>query len=140
MATDIIPGTGADASLLTPGGLEAFAEDPLNRALENFGQLDPTQQSDHLQCRTQRNLLRMTGPGKHWCKAVDSATGKLVEYVGMLAPKKRGLSLLASTGSVVAPGNVGLELLALFEHKLGGAGKLPHGRQGRFWCKTAPRG
>ena len=120
MTVTILPATVSDARALTSTGLQAFSTDPLNKALENYSALDPTQRNEYLQWRTERNLDRMTGPGKFWFKAVDSTTGDLVGYVGMLAPKKTRPEPERSVDEwhASAPANTDLELFATFVRKL----------------------
>ena len=60
MTVTILPATVSDAASLTSVGLQAFSTDPLNKALENYSALDPTQRSEYLQWRTERNLDRIT--------------------------------------------------------------------------------
>lgn len=139
MTIDIVPATGSDVGPLTVVGLQAFADDPLNKALEKVSELNPTQQSEHLQWRTQYNLRRMTVPGKHWFKAVDSATGNLVGYVGMLAPKKTRAEMPSDVDESRAevPANVDVELLAVFERKCEEMQKRHMEGRDDYWCKTS---
>lgn len=138
MAIDIVLATGSDVGPLTIAGLQAFADDPLNKALEKVSELNPTERSTHLQWRTQYNLRRMTGPGKFWFKAVDSATGNLVGYVGMLAPKETRPEVPSDTDGSHAevPANVDVELLAVFERKCEEMQKRHMAGRDDYWCKT----
>jgi hypothetical protein len=137
MPIEILPATGSDVSALTIVGLQAFANDPLNKALEKVAELDPTQRSEHLQWRTQYNLRRMTGPGKFWFKAVDSATGDLVGYVGMVAPKEsRPEPVKADESRAEVPANVDLGLLGAFERKCEEMQKRHMGEWDDYWCES----
>jgi GNAT superfamily N-acetyltransferase len=137
MTITILLATVSDAASLTSVGLQAFSTDPLNKALENYSALDPTQRSEYLQWRTERNLDRMTGSGKFWFKAVDSATGDLVGYVGMLAPKKTRPEPESSVGEwhASAPANTDLELFAVFVGKLEEMQERLMGGRDDYWCK-----
>ena len=137
MTVTILPATVSDARALTSTGLQAFSTDPLNKALENYSALDPTQRNEYLQWRTERNLDRMTGPGKSWFKAVDSATEDLVGYVGMLAPKKTRPGSESSTDEwhASAPANTDLELFAVFVGKLEEMQEKLMGGRDDYWCK-----
>jgi ribosomal protein S18 acetylase RimI-like enzyme len=138
MTITILPATvSSDARTLTSTGLQAFSTDPLNKALENYSSLNPTQRSEYLQWRTERNLDRMTGPGKFWFKAVDSATGDLVGYVGMLAPKKTRPESESSVDGwhASAPANTDLALFAAFVGKLEEMQERLMGRRDDYWCK-----
>jgi hypothetical protein len=138
MTIDIISATGADAPSLTSVGLQAFSTDPLNAALESYSTLDPTQRSEYLQWRTERNRRRMTGPGKFWFKAVDSATGNLVGYFGMLAPERsRPEPETPDEGLASAPANADLELWGVFVGRLEEMREKLMGGRGDYWCEFA---
>lgn len=79
----------------------------------------------------------MTGPGKFWFKAVDSATGDLVGYVGMLAPKKTRPDFESSVDGwhASAPANTDLALFAAFVGKLEEMQERLMGRRDDYWCK-----
>lgn len=79
----------------------------------------------------------MTGPGKFWFKAVDSATGNLVGYVGMLAPKKTRPEPESSVDEwhASAPANTDLELFAVFVGKLEEMQEKLMGGRDDYWCK-----
>ena len=135
MTITIVPATGSDVASLTIVGLQAFADDPLNKALEKVAELNPTERSKHLQWRTQYNLRRMTGPGKFWFKAVDSATGDLIGYVGMVAPKKsRPEPPKADENHAEVPANVDVELLGIFERKCEEMQEKLMGGRDDYWC------
>jgi hypothetical protein len=136
MAITILPATSSDVVPLTIVGLQAFADDPLNKALEKFAELDPAQRSEHLQWRTQYNLRRMTGPGKFWFKAVDSATGELVGYVGMVGPKRtRPEPPKIDENHAEVPANVDVELLGVFERTCEEMRKRHMGERDDYWCE-----
>jgi len=138
MTIDIVPATGPDAASLTSVGLQAFSTDPLNAALESYSSLDPTQRSEYLQWRTERNRRRMTGPGKFWFKAVDSATGNLVGYVGMLAPERsRPEPETPDDWFASTPANADLELFGVFVGKLEEMKEKVMGARDDYWCKFA---
>jgi hypothetical protein len=140
MTIDIFLATGSDAAALTSTGLQAFATDPLNKALENYSALNPTQRSEYLQWRTERNLRRMTGPGKFWFKAVDSASGDLVGYVGMLAPERSRPgpeSNGVDEGLADAPANADMVLFGVFVGKLEEMRERLMGERRDYWCKFA---
>jgi len=136
MTITIVPATVSDARDLTFTGLQAFSSDPLNKALENYSSLNPTQRSEYLAWRTERNLDRMIGPGRFWFKAVDSATGDLVGYVGMLAPKKtrpEPESEAADEWHASAPANTDLELFSVFIEKLEEMQEKLMGARDDYW-------
>jgi len=140
MAIDIVPATGSDVGPLTIVGLQAFADDPLNKALEKVSELNQTQRSEHLEWRTQYNLRRMTGTGKFWFKAVDSANGHLIGYVGMLAPKNTRPENPSGVDESRAevPANVDVGLLSVFERKCEEMRERHMGDRDDYWCKCAP--
>jgi hypothetical protein len=136
MAITILPVTPSDAPSLTSLGLQAFSTDPLNAALEKYSTLDPTQRSEYLSWRTERNRRRMTGPGKFWFKAVDSATGNLVGYVGMLAPERsRPGPEAVDEGLASAPANADMALWGDFVGRLEEMRERCMGGRGDYWCK-----
>ena len=79
----------------------------------------------------------MTGPGKFWFKAVDSTTGDLVGYVGMLAPKKTRPEPEGSVDGwhASAPANTDLALFAVFVGKLEEMQEKLMGRRDDYWCE-----
>jgi hypothetical protein len=140
MTIDVLPATCSDAASLTSTGLQAFATDPLNKALENYSALNPAQCSEYLQWRTERNLRRMTGPGNFWFKAIDSASGDLVGYVGMLAPERSRPepgSDGVDEGLADAPANADMVLFGVFVGKLEEMRERLMGERRDYWCKFA---
>jgi hypothetical protein len=138
MTITILPATVSDAASLTSTGLQAFATDPLNKALENYSALNPTQRSEYLQWRSERNLRRMTGSGKFWFKAVDSASGDLVGYVGMLAPERsrpEPESDGVDEGLANAPTNADMVLFGVFVGRLEEMRERLMGGRGDYWCE-----
>lgn len=139
MTIDIVPATPEDASTLVPIGLLAFSKDPLNRAIEKYADLTPAQRSEHLQWRIGRSKLRMTGPRKHWFKAIDSETGNLVGYTGAAAPEKEEQP--KTTTSILehlteAPATIDRELAAAAERELEEVKKRNVGDRKDLWCKS----
>ncbi|KAM0719282.1 hypothetical protein Q7P37_005187 [Cladosporium fusiforme] len=108
MAITILPALPSDSATLTPIGLLAFANDPLNAAMVKASTSTPSQLDEHLQWRIKRNERRMQGAGKFWFKAVDSETGEMIGYTGILAPEAgvKFNNVAVGAGSVEAEGGM----------------------------------
>lgn len=90
MSISILPCTSSDAAATIDIGMRAFADDPLNRRTMNLAAATPTQLEQFRAWRTGMAELRMSGPGKHYFKAVDDGTREVVGFVGMYAPEGFG--------------------------------------------------
>lgn len=139
MAISILPATLADVRIMMPTGVKAFSSDPLNRAIENVDKATPEQRQDYLEWRIARNEKRMTGPGKHWFKAVDTDSGAIVGYTGIMAPEAESVNglpegkepeLNAATAAIMNK-----ELYGEVERKLGEARERCMGARKDYWCK-----
>lgn len=86
MAITLLPSTVEDASDMLETGLAAFANDKLNIAQFHTDTATPEQMDEFRAWRRSLSHARMTGPGKHWFKAVDDSNGRLVGSIGLYDP------------------------------------------------------
>lgn len=142
MAITILPATPSDSAVLTPIGLLAFANDPLNQALVTTTTPTPAQQEEYVQYRIQRNERRMAGPGKSWFKAVDSDTGEVLGYTGILAPEQVKVlgGVVAGSGPANADGPLpeilNREWVDVVEREFGALKKRHLDGREDFWCES----
>lgn len=136
MATfEVIPIGEGDASVLTRIGYRAFGDDLLNKRLYNLENATPSQIEEDLQWRITRNSRRMYGPGSHWFKATEIATGKPVGYCGILAPEK-GKAKGLDTDDTVPPVTMNSELFALIGEQSKTLRKEHLGERDDYWCES----
>lgn len=87
MSFTITPAVPSDASAMVPLGMASFRDDKVNLATFRINSLTPEELDAYAAWRGQLTRQRMDGPGKHYFKAVDSATGLLAGYIGMFSPQ-----------------------------------------------------
>jgi hypothetical protein len=133
---DIVSIGETDASALTRIGYKAFADDLLNLRLYNLQDATPSQIENDLQWRIQRNEKRMYGPGGHWFKAINTATGKAVGYCGILAPEKGKPKGLDTTDDTIKlPETMNQDLWAVVGAKGKELREQHMGNRDDYWCK-----
>lgn len=135
MPITILPAHPTDASTLTPMGLLAFSNDPLNRRLLKLSTATPAQLAAHEQWRIKRNERRMAGPGKFWFKAVDDESGEVLGFTGALAPGQEGAAagLLKDDGEV--PEVMDRDWMRVWEEGLEGLKGECLGERSDYWCE-----
>lgn len=82
----ILPATGEDAPDLLEVGIKAFAHDLLSNSTFDLQAATPEQAEEYREWRNGLSRLRMSGPGRHYFKALDEASGKIVGYAGIFGP------------------------------------------------------
>ena len=87
MSISIQPATLEDASEMLDVGMAAFANDLLNQSLFQLESATPEERAEFLRWRLESSKVRMRGPGKHWFKATDESTGKIVGLSGLYSPE-----------------------------------------------------
>ena len=86
MAIDILPAVPEDAEEFFPVGEAAFANDLLSNKTFSTATATAEELAEYRSWRIDLSKLRMSGHGKHYLKAVDDATGRIVGYLGMYSP------------------------------------------------------
>ena len=86
MAIILLPATTEDSGAMLETGMAAFANDKLNIAQFRFNTATPEQMDEFRAWRKAVSQTRMTGPGKHWIKAVDDNSGFVAGVIGFYDP------------------------------------------------------
>ncbi|KAF2149181.1 acyl-CoA N-acyltransferase [Myriangium duriaei CBS 260.36] len=87
MAVQILPVAFDDSAEMMPVGMAAFANDELEKASYPTVSMNQSELDSHLQWRTERLRARISGIGKHWFKAIDSESGKIIGFSGIYDPR-----------------------------------------------------
>ena len=91
MAITILPATPDDAEDMIDVGNRAFGNDMLSNATFDRTSATAEECAEYKSWRVKLSKLRMSGPGKHYVKAVDETTGAIVGYAGLMGPKAERL-------------------------------------------------
>ena len=132
MSISIQPAVIEDADEMLDVGIAAFAGDLMNMAIFNLDNATPEELAEHSQWRTSMTRLRISGQGKHWFKAIDEASGKIVGFTGLYSPDADTSNL----ASLPKPKCINVEVYNEIISTLEAAKKELMGNRQDYWCKN----
>jgi hypothetical protein len=121
-----------DARELFMVGEKAFSNDLLAIAVFDRSTASAEKLAEYRAWRVGRTQMRLSGQGKHYFKAVDDSTGRIVGYMGMLDP-----SVDVSAQSPLPPTDcINVEVEAKMRMELAEVHHKWVGDRKDIWCKS----